>query len=60
MAITAITGTVKQVDSNGNEESTAISLVDVYATFNAILVELKKISLHLSVINDKIIEDKDI
>lgn len=60
MAISVVTGTIKNVDSKGNEQSQVISLVDLFNTMNLMLNELKKITLHLSIINDTLLEDKDI
>lgn len=55
------------VDSDGDAFGTATnriqveaSQLDLYSTFNQMLKELKKINLHLALMNDNIINDTEV
>lgn len=55
------------VDSDGDAFGTAtnriqveVSQLDLYSTFNQMLKELKKINLHLALMNDNIINDTEV
>lgn len=55
-----ISGTIKIIDDNGNVQEVHISTLDIVDTLDHMLLEMKKMNMHLSKITEEHISSSDV